>query len=164
MDPWLAELWLRMTADALQGAEGARGALGALGQHPMSPTALEAWMKLWLPEVRQAGGEVPTAQVADFHRLLEDWWRLLGVVPQYRYDELDRRYGELKRRLEDAERTVVRLRRALAREGGQAEAREMLDTWEDLTQQTLAAQTEWTRRWLDAWKTAPGGGDDDTSK
>ncbi len=164
MDAKLTELWLRMTADAVRGADDAQRALDALGKNPMSPAGLEMWMKLWLPEARQGGGTVSTAQVTDFHAMLENWWRLLGVVPQYRYDDLSRRYEELKRRLEDAEKTVSRLRRVLASEGGQAEAREMLDTWENLTEQTLAAQSEWTRHWLDAWKASPGGGAEDDER
>lgn len=111
-------------------------------------------MKLWLPETGR-GGSVPSAQVTDFHALLEEWWQLLGVVPRYRYDELQRRYEELRERLEEAEKTVARLRRSLASEGSHGEAREMLEAWETLTQQTLAAQSEWTRRWLEGWTTPP---------
>ena len=139
-----------MTADALRGADDAQRAVGALGQSPMTPTALEAWMKLWLPQASPAKG-LSAVEVSDFHALLENWWLLMGVVPRYRYDELERQYQELKKRLEDSEKTVRRLRRALGTEGGQAEARDMLDAWENLTQETMAAQSEWTRRWLESW-------------
>jgi hypothetical protein len=158
MDPRLAELWLRMTADALRGGNDAQHALGALGQSQLTPAALEAWIKLWLPQAAPPSGAA-AAQVADFHALVEDWWRVLGVVPRHRYDELNERCRELTRRLEEAEKTVQRLRRALG-EQDVAEAEDMLEAWEDLTERTLAAQSEWTRRWLDAWKTAPGAPDD----
>lgn len=159
MDARLAELWLRMTADALRGADDAQRALGALGEGQLSPDALGAWMKLWLPQPGQTATPSP-AQVTEFHTLLEDWWRLLGVVPRYRYDELNERCAELTRRLEEAEKTVHRLRRALGSEAGPGEAEDMLEAWENLTERTLAAQSEWTRRWLDAWKTAPGAQND----
>jgi hypothetical protein len=165
MDARQVELWLRMTADAMRGADDAQRALGALSEGPLSPASLEAWMKLWLPQGKHSGGAgVSKTEVSDFHTMLEDWWRLLGVVPQYRYDELNKRYEELKRRLEDAEKTAARLRRALGSEGGQAEAREMLDTWENLTEQTLAAQSEWARRWFEGWTTPPGSENEDTER
>ena len=133
MDTRTVELWLRMTADALRGSDNAQRAFGTLGGGSQSPSSLEAWMKLWLAEGGQSGGgTISAAEVSEFHTMLEDSWRLLGVVPRNRYDELNKQYEELRRRLEDSERTVRRLRRALGQGGEQAEARSMLDTWENL--------------------------------
>jgi hypothetical protein len=137
-----------MTADALHGADDAQRALKALGSTPMSASSLSAWMKLWLPEARTRTGRISEAEVSEFGILVESWWRLLGVVPRYQYDELQRRYEELLRRLEQAEGTVQRLRGSLSSTGHEAEAQAMLDAWEGLTRQTLEAQSEWTRRWL----------------
>ena len=156
MDTRLLEIWLRMTADALRGSDDAQRAIGALGEGPLSPSSLDAWMKLWLVDGKQSGSGISRAEVTEFHTMLEDWWRLLGVVPRYRYDELNRHYEELKRRLEDSERAARRLRRALGQGGEQAEARSVLDTWENLTEQTLATQSEWARRWMQGWGTDPG--------
>ena len=166
MDTRTVELWLRMTADALRGSSDAQRALGALGQGQVTPTSLDAWMKLWLVDGTQSGGGVSRAEVAEFHTMLEDWWRLLGVVPRYRYDELNRHYDELKRRLEESEHAVRRLRRTLGQGGEQAEARSVLDTWENLTEQTLATQSEWARRWMQGWGADPGDEEqeDDTAE
>jgi hypothetical protein len=165
-DARLVEMWLRMTADAVRGTDDAKRALGALGEGPLSPPSLEAWMKLWLAPGGQSGSTVSSSEVTEFHTMLEDWWRLLGVVPRYRYDELDKHYAELKRRLEESERTVHRLRRALGQGGEQAEAKSMLDAWETLTEQTLASQSEWTRQLLQGWGVDPGDEDqeDDTEQ
>lgn len=113
-------------------------------------------MKLWFAEGGKSGRTIPAAEVSEFHTMIESWWRLLGVVPRYRYDEVNRRCEELKSRLKDSERTVRRLRRALGQGGEQAEARSMLDTWENLTEQTLATQSEWARRWMQGWGADPG--------
>ena len=161
MDTRTVELWLRMTADALRGSDNAQRAIGTLGEGSLSPSSLEAWMKLWLPEGGQSGGTIPAAEVSEFHTMLEDSWRLLGVVPRNRYDELNKHNEELRRRLEDSERTVRRLRRALGQGGEQAEAMSMLDTWENLTEQTLATQSEWARRGLQGWGAEPGEDEQD---
>jgi hypothetical protein len=151
MDARLMELWLRLTADALRGADDAQRALEALASTPMSASSLSAWMKLWLPEARSATGRVTEAEVSEFETLIESWWHLLGVVPRYRYDELQRRYDELHRRLEQADGTIRRLRGTLSSSGHEAEAQAILDGWERVTRQTLEAQSEWARRWLDGW-------------
>lgn len=162
MDTRTVELWLRMTADALRGSDNAQRAIGTLGGGSLSPSSLEAWMKLWLAEGGQSGGgTISAAEVSEFHTMLEDSWRLLGVVPRNRYDELNKHNEELRRRLEDSERTVRRLRRALGQGGEQAEARSMLDTWENLTEQTLATQSEWARRGLQGWGAEPGDDEQD---
>ncbi len=152
MDARQTELWLRMTADAVRGADDAQRALDELGKAPLSPASLEAWMKLWLPGGRQGeAAGISRTEVSDFHTMLESWWRMLGVVPKYRYDELRNRYEELKQRLEDSEKTVRRLRKTLGTEGGQAEASGMLDAWQEMTERTLATQAEWTERWMQGW-------------
>lgn len=159
MDARQTELWLRMTADAVRGADDAQRALDALGKAPLSPASLEAWMKLWLPRDEQGTATgISRTEVSDFHTMLENWWQMLGVVPRYRYDELSTRCEELKKRLEDSEKTVRRLRKTLGTEGGQAEASDMLDAWEEMTERTLATQAEWAQRWMQGWTTEPGTG------
>jgi hypothetical protein len=157
MDARLLELWLRMSADAVRGADSAQQAMGALGQSPVSPAALASWMQMWLPEAREKDPPpVSAADASTFQKMVEDWWRHLGVAPRHQYDELRTRYEELHRRVEESEATVRRLRGSLASEGGRAEAQDMLDTWERATEQTLTAQAEWARRWLQGWGATPG--------
>lgn len=83
--------------------------------------------------------------------MVENWWRLLGVVPRYEYDELRRRYEQLLRQLQEADGTIQRLKGTLFSTGHGAETQAMLDSWERLTRQTLEAQSEWTRRLMRGW-------------
>lgn len=71
---------------------------------------------------------------------LEQVWRLLGVVPRYRYDELLRRYETLRGRVDEAEAGIRELRVTVTRSKLEAETRETLDSWGALVRRTLAAQ------------------------
>lgn len=72
---------------------------------------------------------------------IEQFWSLLGVVPRYRYEELEERYEALRARLEEAEVTIQRLRKLMDEKGGQPEARQLLDTWASAVGETLKMQT-----------------------
>jgi hypothetical protein len=72
---------------------------------------------------------------------IEQFWSLLGVVPRYRYEELEERYEALRARLEEAEVTIQRLRKVMDEKGGQPEARRLLDTWASAVGETLKMQT-----------------------
>jgi hypothetical protein len=71
---------------------------------------------------------------------IEQFWSLLGVVPRYRYEELEERYQALRARLEEAEVTIQRLRKLMDEKGGQPEARRVLDTWASAVGETLTMQ------------------------
>jgi hypothetical protein len=150
-DARLVELWLRLTADALHGADDAQRALASLGASPMSSDSLSAWMKLWLSERPSGSGRFAEAEVSEFGTLVESWWRLLGVVPRYEYDDLRRRHEQLLRRLEEAGATIERLRGRVSSTGHDAEAQAMLDAWERMSRDPLEAQSEWTRRFMHGW-------------
>jgi hypothetical protein len=72
---------------------------------------------------------------------IEQFWSLLGVVPRYRYEELQERYEALRARLEEAEVTIQRLRKLMDEKGGEPEARRLLDTWATAVGETLKMQT-----------------------
>ena len=72
-------------------------------------------------------------------------WKLLGVVPHNRYEELLRRYETLRGRVEEAESGLRELRRMLEQQDRQAEARQAFDSWGGLLRRTLAAQAELLR-------------------
>jgi hypothetical protein len=152
MDAKQLEAWLRLSADAVRGAEQAREAMQLLGQGPLSPDAMAAWMRVWMP---QAGGTaaaekpVESPPVEEFQDMVEQWWTGLGVVPRSRYLEAVRRCEELRTRLEEAEQTVKHLRELLAAGGHEAEATEVLDTWDTITRKALDAQAEWARMWTE---------------
>jgi hypothetical protein len=71
---------------------------------------------------------------------LEQVWRLLGVTPRYRYDELLRRYETLRGRVEEAEAGIRELRREMAIANRETVNRDALDSWGELVRRTLAAQ------------------------
>lgn len=163
MDARLVELWLRLTADAVRGADDAQRALEALGSSPMSAGSLAAWMKPWLPDERSTAAGISETDASEFESLVEGWWHLLGVVPRYQHDalqkrceELQRRNDALQRRVEQAESTIRRIGGDLSSMGRETDAHAALDTWESLARQTLQAQTEWTRRWLQGVGDAEG--------
>lgn len=162
MDSKLIESWLRLTADALKGAEEARKALESLAQAPPSPDALSRWAAAWLPADVTAGGATDAPQ--ELARLVERWWQTLGVVPRYQYLELLAKYEELKGRLEQAESTVRNLRELLARRGDSPEVREVLDGWEEGTRRALDAQAEWARTWLEGVFGNPPSGTSEAGK
>jgi hypothetical protein len=152
MDAKVLEDWLRLTADALKGAEQARKALDALGSTPLTPEALSRWTRLWLGEKSSQSPDPSALQDA-----VEEYWKALGVVPRHRYLELLDRYEELKARLEEAESTVKNLRELLAERGQEGAARGALDEWERLTRQALETQAEWARTWAGKVLAAPEG-------
>ncbi len=147
MDARMLEMWLRMSADAVRGTDQAQRAVKSLGEGPLSPAALSSWLSMWMPDAAttRGGGTDP---VGELRQIVEQWWSLLGVVPLHQYQELRDRHEELKRRLEEAETTITRLRTTLAVKGYEEEARGLLDSWEQITHQTLAAQAEWAAQWM----------------
>lgn len=76
---------------------------------------------------------------------MEQVWKLLGVVPHNRYEDLRRRYETLRGRVEEAESGLRELRRIMEQQDRQAEARQALDSWGGLLRRTLAAQAELLR-------------------
>ncbi len=148
MDPKQLEAWLRLSADAVRGAGQAKEAMQLLGQGPLSPDAMAAWMQAWMPQAGGATGAakpVESPPVQEFQGMVEEWWTGLGVVPRSRYLEAVHRCEELRTRLEEAEQTVKHLRELLAAGGHDAEATEVLDTWDAITRKALDAQAEWSR-------------------
>jgi hypothetical protein len=76
---------------------------------------------------------------------LEQIWRLLGVVPGYRYEELLQRYDVLRQRVEEAEAGLRQVRRTMDQQDRQAEAQQALDSWGALLRRTLVAQADLVR-------------------
>ncbi len=146
MDSRLVEDWLRLTADALRGAEDARKAMEALGAGPLTPDGLAGWARAWMPKQASAAPDP-----GDLQELVEEYWKALGVVPRQRHLELLEKYEELKARLEEAESTVKNLRELLASRGREQEAEGVIGEWEDLTRKALKAQTEWARTWTEGF-------------
>jgi hypothetical protein len=93
-----------------------------------------------------------------FEAWLEEWWKMMGAVPRSRYLEVLERCETLRRRLEEAEATISRLR-GMLEEGRQEEARKVLDLGEQMLEETLKAQAEWTRAWAAGFGRAAQSGE-----
>lgn len=146
MDAKLLDTWMRLTADALKGADQAQKALAALGLGPLSPETVAQWWNSWMP----GGAPDPQSNDPDQLRdLVEQWWKAIGVVPRHRYLELLERYEQLRGRLEAAEETVARLRSLLKAQGSDNEVGAALDSWEEVTRKALDAQEEWMHTWME---------------
>jgi hypothetical protein len=149
MDAKLLEMWLRLTADAVRGADDARRAMEALSQGPPSAEAFARWAEVWLPPGSMPTGGEGAPAGEELREVAEQWWKAVGVVPLYRYTELLQHYEEVKAKLEEAERTVRALRELVREEGREAEAVAALEAWERMTKETLKMQEEWARLWTD---------------
>jgi hypothetical protein len=152
MDARLLEMWLRLTADAVRGADDARRALQALSQGPLSGDAFSRWLQQWQPGGSFGSPGEAVGAGEELKAIAEEWWKAMGVVPRYRYTELLEHYEQLKTKLQEAEETISRLKRLIRQEGREAEASAVLEAWEKVTQETLRMQEEWVRLWSDPWE------------
>lgn len=137
------ELWLRLVSDAMRGTADAQEAIRALGEMPTTPDQLTRWMSRFMPT---AVGQTPRPE------MMEDWlensWRMMGVVPRYRYLELLERHEILRNRLEQAEKTIQSLRKATSgAKIPEQEVQQILNLWEGMLQETLSMQADWMRSW-----------------
>jgi hypothetical protein len=132
-------------SEAMRGTADAQEAVKSLGEMPTTPDQLTRWMTRFMP-MALAGH--PTATPDAFRDWLEDSWRMMGVVPRYRYLELLERYELLRQRLEDAEKKVQKMRTTmLIDKVPEQEAQKVLDMWEGMLQETLKLQADWMRAW-----------------
>jgi hypothetical protein len=141
MDPKALEAWHRLMAEAVRGTGEGREALKSLAESPTTPDDLARWWARFMP----AG--VARSRPEAFEAWLEEWWKLMGVVPRSRYLELLERCELLRSRLQEAESTISRLRAVVGVRGQEQEARRTLDLGAKALAETLKAQTEWMRLW-----------------
>ena len=147
------ELWLRLMSDAMRGAADAQEAMRSLGEMPMTPDQLAGWMTRFMP--------VATSQISKPEGVgdwLEEAWRMMGVVPRYRYLELLERCELLRSRLEEAEKTIKTLRKATSgSKMPEQDVQQILNLWEGMLQETLSTQAEWMRAWTSTDKSTEKG-------
>lgn len=143
--PNVTEHWLRLMSEAMRGAADAQEAIRALGEMPTTPDQLTRWFTRFMP---MAGLGASSAAPDTFRDWLEDSWRMMGVVPRYRYLELLERYELLRQRLEEAEKKIQMMRTTmLSGKVPEQEAQKVLDMWEGMLQDTLKLQADWMRAW-----------------
>ena len=142
-NPVVIEAWLRLMQETMQGAGRAQETLRGLGEAWKSQEELNRWMES-VPPLRSG-----FSSSEDFREWMQEWWKMMGVVPRSQYLELLERYDVLRTRLEEAEATIQRLRATLGVKGQEKQANEILDHWETATHAALKAQSEWLRTWTD---------------
>ncbi len=142
-DPVFIEGWLRLVTETMQGGGRAQETFRSLAEAWKSQEELNKWMQRFLP-VRSE-----TSRPEEVREWIEDWWKVMGVVPRSRYLELLDRSEVLRARLEEAEATIQRLRATVGVKGQEMQANEILNVWESTIQTTLKAQNEWLRTWTD---------------
>jgi hypothetical protein len=137
------ELWFRLMSDAMRGTADAQEAIRTLGEMPTTPDQLTRWMTRFMPMA--AGQTAKPEMMGDW---LEDTWKMMGVVPRYRYLELLERHEILRNRLEQAEKTIHSLRKATSgAKIPEQEFQQILNLWEGMLQETLSMQADWMRSW-----------------
>lgn len=138
--PKAMEAWFTLMAEAMKGAE-AQEAFKSLAEASTNPETLQQWQARFMP--RAGASATPEA----FEEWLEEWWKMMGVVPRSRYLELLERYEALRLRLEKAEETIHQLRATLGGKGSEQDAQKLLDLWEAMLKESVKAQAEWLRTW-----------------
>lgn len=143
--PNMTEQWLRLMSEAMRGTADAQEAIRTLGEMPTTPDQLTRWFTRFMP-MASLGASSAAPDV--FKDWLEDSWRMMGVVPRYRYLELLERYELLRQRLEEAEKKIQMMRTSmLTGKVPEQEAQKVLDMWEGMLQDTLKVQADWMRAW-----------------
>ena len=137
------EAWLRLVTETIQGGDRAQNTFRWLAEAWKSQEELNKWMQRFLPVKSE------TSRPEEVREWIEDWWKVMGVVPRARYLELLERSEVLRARLEEAEATIQQLRATVGVKGQETQANEILDVWETTIHTTLKAQNEWLRTWTD---------------
>lgn len=154
----MLEAWFTLMAEAMRGTQEAQEAFRALSEISANPEELSRWMARFMPA---AVASTANLQPETFEAQLEEWWRIMGVVPRSRYLEVLERCDTLQRRLDRAEETIRDLRARLAgQERQEAEAQKALDVWNTMMAETLKSQVEWMKAWT-ASRGQSGSGIDD---
>lgn len=146
LTPKMMEAWFNLMSEAMRGSTDAQQLVRSLSS---TTTISDETMRMMMRFMPPGMMPVQPEALSDW---LEDWWRMMGVVPRHRYLELLERYELLRSRLEESEKTSRRLQSMLG-EKRQEEAQKVLDFWGNTLEETLKAQTDWMRMWM------PGGTD-----
>lgn len=141
-DMRVLEAWLHLMNDAMRGGGAAQQVIQALTGTMMSPDEQVRWMERVLPS---GFGPLQADTVSTW---LDEWYRMMGVVPKTRYITVLERCEDLRTKLEEAEKTIRQLQALLQVSGKEGEAQQMLDWWSANLRATLAAQESWMRMWM----------------
>lgn len=141
--------WLRLVTETTQQGNRAQGAFRYLTTAWKSQEEMSKWIERFLPK-----SEISRPQ--EIRGWIEDWWKVMDVVPRSLYLELLERNELLKTKLEEAETTIQQLRATVRMAGQEEQANEILNVWESTIQTTLKAQNEWLQTWTDSLQELTG--------
>ena len=136
------EAWFTLMTEAAKGAQGAQEAFQSLAK-VSHPADLGRWMRTFMPGL---AGPALHQQAQTLEAWLEEWWRIIGVVPRARYLELLEKHDALRRELEKAQKAIRKLHETLGHKG-EPYAKNILDVWNAMLDETLKVQAEWIRVW-----------------
>ncbi len=139
--PKMMEAWFNLMSEAMRGSSDAQQIMKNLSSTTNVSEETLRMMTRFMPP-----GMMPM-QPEMMNDWLEEWWRMMGVVPRHRYLELLERYELLRSRLEESEKTSRRLQSMLG-EKRQEEAQKVLDFWGNTLEETLKSQSEWMQMWM----------------
>jgi len=139
--PKMMEAWFNLMSEAMRGSGDAQQIMKNLSSTTNVSEETLRMMARFMPP-----GMMPMQPEA-MSDWLEEWWRMMGVVPRHRYLELLERYELLRSRLEESEKTSRRLQSMLG-EKRQEEAQKVLDFWGNTLEETLKSQNEWMQMWM----------------
>ena len=140
-NPKAMEAWFTLMAEAMRGVQQAQQAFDAYARMSGAPEEWQTWLATYMPGVA-------APPPASMEAWVEEWQKMLGVVPRQQYVALLAKNAELQRRLEQAEATIGALQALVSGGEAQAEAaKQVMDTWSKMLDETLKTQSEWMKRW-----------------
>ena len=148
LSPKALEAWYTLMAEATRGSAEAQEAFESLSKMSGNPEDMNRWMAQFMPGAASTTSFTPDA----FEGQLEDWWRMMGVVPRTRYLDLLEKCDTLQRKLDKAEETIESLRKRTGDQSqpGSEETKQVLDMWSSMMGETLKTQNEWMKAWTAA--------------
>jgi hypothetical protein len=145
----IMETWMNLVTEAMRGNGDARETVRTITGSSMRPDEMLRLMTRFMP-----AGTVPF-QAEALNEWLEEYWRMMGVVPRYRYLDLLERYEQLRLRVEEFEKS----RQLPMMSAGQPEeAQKVFGLWSSMMEETMKAQQEMMKAWT------PKTSEDDTDK
>jgi hypothetical protein len=148
MGPQIMESWFRLMMEAMRGSTEAQEALWSLNNTSMSQDNMMRWMTQFMPSAASSLANPGQTQV--FGEWIEQWWRMMGVVPRYRYLDALERNENLRIRLEECEKSRKMPGLPGMTEQTEEAQKTAMNLWGSMVEDTLKMQSEWMRNWVPA--------------
>ncbi len=141
MGPKMIESWFRLMSEAMRGSSEAQEAFRLLTGASTSQDDMMRWMTRFMPAATGMG--MGTGQPEMFGEWVEEWWKVMGVVPRHRYLELLERHEDLRRRLEDCEKRTRGSMPNIGMSANPEEAQKAMNMWGTAMEDMLKMQSQW---------------------